>query len=154
MKFIIIIAILLLPSLHCIGQFKVYSSTRNTNLSLYKKGIKVADGYDFICYEVWQKEEPKDGELESWRNEQIKRRTQGGLTVAGFEKLAYEKTLYHIDCVRNKLRIEEVIKYAENGDVIFDFTNKNHKWSNVEPESVGAELVNVVCNYVSENKIQ
>lgn len=153
MRQIIAIALLLMP-ICALAQFRAYTSTRNTDLSLYEKGIKIADGYNFICYEVWVKEEPKEGELKNWRNEQIKRRTKSNLTTIGFETLGYEKTLYHIDCVSRKLRIEKVIKYGENGDPIFSFTNRSHKWDNEVPESVGVDLIDAVCKYVSENNIK
>lgn len=121
----------------------IYLTETDNNMKFFKEVLK--DGYNF---KVWVNIIPKDKKLTSFRTEESSSFETGAIKQKIISQLSSYKTLYIVDCKRNKIDVKRILYYSKDGSIIHsdDFEN-DYEMKEVIPDSIGEDILKTICEY-------
>jgi len=141
--FLSLIVIFLLPGCEKSSSVWVtYHKDRDGNVYLYDK-TKIKKDLENRTVQVWAKQLYSD----EGRTIELQSRIQDGLTIEGYDRLAYKICQYEIDCGKQGVTILSISHFDKDGKSLYFGVDKGErKMFNINPDSVSGSLFTEVCS--------
>ena len=143
-KKIFLLFIVLFISYNSFSQDWVLMTTSNSGLNFYcnSKRIKKENG----IIDSWEKTSHSDNiKLKIYRQKFIQNRVKLKLSIKGYNDYSYRIEHVKYDCNAKTRCILSSIQYNSKGEVLSEWESPNEKWYDIIPDSVGDEILNIVC---------
>jgi hypothetical protein len=120
---------------------------KNGNTWSYRNVRIEKDGGNYIG-QVWV----KTVYSETSRDKEFQHRKENNLVSEGYEKLSERRSLFEIDCKKQRTLLLEIVDYDTNQKELFSGSSKNYEnygddegWVYVRPDSLGDKIIKGIC---------
>lgn len=140
--FLSLMIIILLPGCqNSSSDWVKYKEDNDGNVYLYDK-MKIKKDLENNTIQVWAKQLFSD----EGRTIELQARIKDGLSIEGYDKLAYKICRYEIDCRQQGIIILSISHFDKDGKSLYFGTDKGEKkMFHIDPDSTSGSLFKELC---------